>query len=113
MGLIMRFLACVLMGLVCSSCSTADKGNDGLLQSYAAPVIEAAWIRNGEPVVLDKEQWFPVRDTESLLDPDVYQIGEYKGVQIFVEKTDIKPYERIYTKFAKGKYRYFERPEND
>ena len=46
-------------------------------------------------------------------DSEVYQIGIYKGVQIFVEKTDTKPYDRIYTKFDKNKFRYFERREDD
>ena len=88
-------------------------GNDGQLQSYPYPVIEAGWIRNGEAIEYDGHQWLPVDDVENLLDSEVYQIGEYKGVQIFVDKTDAKPYDRVYTKFARGKFRYFERPRND
>ena len=115
MGLNMRFLGVVLMMvLLCSSCTSINQSNNnGLLQSYAVPVIEASWIRNGEPIVYEGQQWIPVRDTENLLDTEVYQVGEYKNVQIFVDKSDVKPYERIYTKFAKGKFRYFVRPKND
>ena len=102
---------CVLC--FCAGCAHVNSGNDGQLQSYPAPLIEAAWIRNGEPVVYDGKQWFPVKDVENLMDSEVYQVGEYHGVQIFVDKIDIKPYDRIYTKFAKNKYRYFERPRND
>ena len=99
---------CILF--FCAGCAGMNAGsNNGQLQSYPAPLIEASWIRNGEPIVYEGKQWFPVRDVESLLDTDVYQVGEYKDVQIFVDKTDIKPYERLYTKFAKGKFRYFER----
>ena len=108
-----RFLIAAIGVFTCCSCSHLNSGNDGLLQSYPVPVIEAAWIRNGEPVVLEGEQWFPARDVENLMDSEVYQIGEYKKVQIFIDKIDIKPYQRVYTKFAKGKYRYFVRQKND
>ena len=96
-----------------AGCGNMSSGNSGQLQSYPAPIIEAGWIRNGEPVVYEGQEWFPKRDVEVLLDSEVYQIGEYKGVQIFVDKTDIKPYRRMYTKFAKNKFRYFERAPND
>ncbi len=108
-------LVCVLMSVafLAAGCAHVPSGNDGQLQSYSYPVIEAGWIRNGEPIEYDGHQWFPVDDIENLMDPEVYQIGEYKGVQIFVDKADTKPYDRIYTKFARGKFRYFERPHND
>ncbi len=102
------FIAGVVI-LFSGCASFSSNKNDGQLQSYPIPVIEAAWIRNGEPVVFENKQWFPVRDLENLMDSEVFQIGEYKGVQIFVDKVDIKPYERIYTKFGKNKYRYFEK----
>ena len=54
-----------------------------------------------------------MRDVENLMDSEVFQIGEYKDVQIFVDKLDVKPYQRIYTKFAKNKFRYFVRIKND
>ena len=106
--LILMFVAAFTAG-----CAHGPSGNDGQLQSYPYPAIEAGWIRNGEPIVYDGHQWFPVDDVENLLDAEVYQIGEYKGTQIFVDKADAKPYDRIYTKFARGKFRYFERPRND
>ena len=107
------FSLSVLMMFILTGCSTGPGKNNGQLQSYPVPVIEEAWIRNGEPIVYEKKQWFPVRDVEELMDSEVYQIGEYRGVQIFVDKLDIKPYERVYTKFAKNKYRYFVRAGND
>lgn len=94
-------------------CAGTDPGNDGQLQSYPVPKVEAGWIRNGDSLLFEGNQWFPVDDVESLMDSEVYQIGEYQDVQIFVEKIDAKPYDRLYTKFAKNKYRYFERSEND
>lgn len=94
-------------------CTTVNPGNDGQVQSYPAPVIEAGWIRNGEPIEYDGSKWYPVNDFEVLDDSEVFQVTEYKGVQVFVEKIAIKPYERIYTKFDKNKFRYFERRDND
>jgi len=94
-------------------CASLNAGNDGQVQSYPIPAIEAGWIRNGEPIEYDGSKWFPVNDYEVLQDSEVYQITEYKGVQVFVERIATKPYDRLYTKFEKNKFRYFERRDND
>jgi len=94
-------------------CASVNTGNDGQVQSYPAPAIEAEWIRNGEPIIYDGAKWYPVNDFEVLSDSEVYQITEYKDVQVFVAKIDTKPYQRIYTKFDKNKFRYYERKDND
>lgn len=109
-----RLMGIVLgLMLVSFSCAHVEDGNNGQMQSYPFPVIEAGWIRNGEPLVYEGDKWYAVRDVEYMMDSEVYQIGEYKDVQIFVDKLDVKPYQRIYTKFAKNKFRYFERQKND
>ena len=94
-------------------CASINSGNSGQVQSYPAPAIESEWIRNGEPIEYDGSKWYPVNDYEVLQDSEVYQIMEYKGVQVFVEKIATKPYDRIYTKFDKNKFRYFERRSDD
>jgi hypothetical protein len=109
LGLCLMFILAGSLG----GCASMNAGNDGQVQSYPAPVIEAGWVRNGEPIEYDGYKWYPANDYEVLKDPEVFQIGEYKGVQIFVEKIAVKPYERIYTKFDKNKFRYFERHDND
>ena len=96
-----------------TGCSTVNPGNDGQVQSYPAPVIEPEWIRNGQPIEFESYKWTPVNDFEVLQDSDVYQVAEYKGVQVFVEKIETKPYNRIYTKFAKSKFRYYEHKDDD
>jgi hypothetical protein len=93
-------------------CATSPD-NNGQIQSYPVAAIEAGWIRNGEPIEFDGHKWYPVNDYEVLQDSEVYQISEYKGVQVFVEKIATKPYGRLYTKFDKNKFRYFERRGND
>lgn len=84
----------------------------GPMQIYPAPSVEAEWIRGGTPIEFEGELWFPADGTENLLDTEVYVVGEYKGVQIFVAKEDVRPYNRLYTKFGRNKFRYFEK-KND
>ena len=104
---------CLMAVVVGGGCARLISDNSGQVQSYPAPVIEAGWIRAGQPIEFDGHKWYPVNDYEVLEDSEVYQVGEYKGVQVFVEKIAVKPYERIYTKFDKNKLRYFERRAND
>jgi hypothetical protein len=105
-------LLLILTGFL-GGCASVNSGNNGQVQSYPSPGIEAGWIRDGEPIEYDGCKWYPVNDYEILQDSEVFQIAEYKGVQVFVEKIAVKPYERIYTKFDKNKFRYFERRDND
>ena len=102
----------ILMGFL-GGCASVNSGNDGQVQSYPVPVIEAEWIRNGDPIEYDGDRWYPANDYEVLQDSEVLQIGTCKGVQIFVEKIAVKPYKRLYTKFDKNQFRYFERRDND
>jgi len=104
---------CLGLTVFWGGCAALNSGNDGHLQSYPTPAIEAQWIRDGNPIELEGNKWYPVNDYEVLEDSEVYQIGEYKGVQIFVERIAVKPYGRIYTKFDKNKFRYFERRDYD
>ena len=94
-------------------CASMNSGNNGQVQSYPPPVIEDGWIRNGEPIEYDGHKWYPANDYEVMEDPEVYQITEYRGVQVFVAKIATKPYDRIYTKFEKNKFRYYERRTDD
>ena len=101
--IIMSFAIFVLTGCVCSGVKPSEM--------YPAPQIEADWIRNAEPIEFENQLWFPVDDVENLLDQEMLLMGEYRNVKFFVEKEDIKPHARIYTKFGKHKYRVFERAQ--
>src|SRR5262245_37552234 len=109
----MMLLSGILLSFCLGGCSSFNSGNSGQVQSYAPPVIEAAWIRNGEPIEYDGHKWYPVNDYEVMQDSEVYQIAEYRGIQVFVEKIAVKPYGRLYTKFEKNKFRYYERKDDD
>ena len=103
------FMLSVFLG----GCASMSPGNNGQIQTYPALAIEPTWIRDGEPVEFDGLKWYPVNDYEVMDDSEVYLVGEYKGVLIFVERIATKPYDRIYTKFEKNKFRYFERQDYD
>lgn len=95
----------VMFLLVLSGCVTSLERKE----IYPLPVIEAEWIRNGQPLEFEKTLWHPVDIVENLLDDEVYLLGEYRGTQFFAEKADVRPYQRMYTKFGKHKFRVFEK----
>lgn len=68
---------------------------------------EAAWIINGEPIEYEGKKWYPQDGIEILTDEEVYLLGTYRDVMFFAEKTDVRPYRRIYTQFGPNKFRYF------
>jgi hypothetical protein len=70
---------------------------------------EADWIRSGEPVTFEGESWYPEDNVDILLDSEVYGVGEYRGILLFVDKVDVRPYHRLYTRFSKNKFRSFKR----
>ena len=114
MRLGLMFVLFLLSAVFTAGCVNGRAGNnDGQIQSYLYPVVEPEWIRNGGPIEYGGQRWFPVNDVEVLMDSEVAVIGEYKGTQVFADKIDTKPYDRIYTKFAKNKFRYYERSPND
>ena len=98
---------------VMTGCVTASMSNSGQMGMYSAPEEEAEWIRNGEPIEFDGKLWYPQDGTENLLDSEMYLMEEYRGVQFFAEKTDVKPYDRLYTKFSRNHFRYFEVKKDD
>lgn len=101
-------ILCIAVILGCQSVSTRQ----AQVQQYAFPETEAEWIRNGEPIEFEGELWFPADGMETLLDSEVYLAGEYKGAEIFIEKLDVRPLNRLYTKFGKNKFRFFEKKGN-
>lgn len=75
---------------------------------YDTPDLEAQWIRDGMPIDYAGTLWYPVDDIESFTDSEMLKIGEHNGVPYFVDRVDIKPYNRLYTKFGRNKFRYYE-----
>lgn len=81
---------------------------DDIPQMYAVPDQEAAWILAGEPIVFQDKSWFPADATEAFLDKEMRKLGQYKGVDFFVSREDVEPYERLFTKFDRNRYRYYQ-----
>jgi len=74
---------------------------------YNFPEIEAQWIRDGEPIEFEGGLWYPQDNVDILLDEEVSPVGEYSDVEIFINKVDVRPYEHLYTKFGRNKFRSF------
>lgn len=106
---VLRFLLCGLTAAAVSGCATAGVNNRGMMPTYAYTNVEPEWIRNGEPIEFEGERWYPQDGIESLTDSEVMQVSEYRDIKVFVDKIDVRPYERLYTKFGVNKFRYFEK----
>src|SRR3989338_6423348 len=103
----------ILFFFIITGCSMNGTSNGGQMLMYPIPDRDAEEIRNGEPIEFDGKQWYPQDGIENLLDSEVYLLGEYRGGEFFVEKTDVKPYDRLYTKFGQNRFRYFKAKEED
>ena len=78
----MRYLILGIITLSLVSCAPTQRGNDGKMPTYDYAVnMEVEWIRNGEPIEFEGELWYPRDDVETLLDSEVYLLGEHKGTQ--------------------------------
>lgn len=108
-----KFMAFALVSMFAWGVGCSSMGNTGIVQSYGFSSVEPLWVRNGEPVVYDSKKWYPRDDAETLQDSEVFLIGEYRNIQIFVDKMDVKPYDRLYTKFGVNQYRYYKLAGND
>jgi len=97
---------CLLLCVIIGGCSFAQH-NEGSMSKYAFSVEEADWIMEGEPIEFQGQWWYPQDDVDILLDTEVVLRGEYKGVQFFTTRTDVKPFHKIYTKFGRNKFRIF------
>ena len=102
---IMINLVCLLV-LTSAGCSHM-KGNVGHMSRYSFADPEPDWIRNGEPFECEGVLWHPQDSFDMLLDQEVILIGEYQGIEYFVDKIDVKPYNRLYTKFGRNKFRIY------
>lgn len=102
-----------LFFLVITGCGSRIKGNIGQMAVFRIPTDEAEWIRAGEPIEFEGELWYPRDGFDVLIDAEVFLLGEYQGVQFFAQKLDVRPYNRLYTKFGKNKFRAFEKNNID
>ena len=68
----------------CITPEKTDKPGAGILTE--SQLTEPAWIRNGEPIVFEGEDWFPTDNIENLLDSEVYRAGVYREVPFFQAK---------------------------
>ncbi len=91
--------------------SLSGQNKSAMLYSVVSP--EPEWIRNGEPIEFEGELWYPRDTVDILTDPEVLPLGKYRGIAFYLQTVDVRPYERIYTKFGKNKFRVFETKSSD
>ena len=89
------------------------EGNIGQMSTFAAPATEAKWIKDGQAIEFEDGKWYPQDELDVLLDSEVDKMGEYNGVEFFIEKMDVRPFNRLYTKFGRNKFRVFEKNNSD
>lgn len=104
-----RFLIVGAAAGLLTGCAGNGINNRGMMPTYAFTNVEAEWIRNGEPIEFEGQKWYPMDGIDSLTDAEVMLMGEYREVKFFIDKIDVRPYDRLYTKFGVNKYRYFEK----
>jgi hypothetical protein len=97
-----------VMAVLVSGCELSRQAID-TMSAQNAPLSEAAWIHNAQPIEYEGELWFPTREVESLMDEEVFKVGVYRDVPFFIDRRDIRPYERLYTYFGRNRYRAFEK----
>ena len=107
----------ITMGILVSmlfiiGCQTTS-GNVGHMQSYPITSLEAEWIRDGEPIEFEEERWYPADSVEGFLDSEMMLIGTYRDVQLFIDKVDVRPYARLYTKFGRNQFRFYEKRKSE
>ena len=109
------YLKCfvISMGFFALVACSHTEGNVGNMPTYDAPSKEADWIRSGEPIEFQDELWFPQDGFDILLDSEVYLLGVHKDVPFFAHKIDIMPYQRLYTKFGRNKFRIYQKKKTD
>ena len=106
---VLFYMMCVVM---LGACSHVER-NAGSMGKYGVPDMEAQWIRDGEPLVFEGEEWLPQDRFDILMDSEVYFAGEYREVPVFIDKVDVKPYHKIFTKFGRNKFRVFKKKHRD
>ncbi|MBF0479525.1 MAG: hypothetical protein HQL26_08580 [Candidatus Omnitrophica bacterium] len=110
----MRRISLVLiLGIIVVMFSGCMSGAGSQCLLFDTTFQEAEWIRDGQPIEFEGELWYPQRGVETFLDYEVYKLGQYKKVDFFVDKVDVRPYNRLYTRFGKNKFRFFEKKKHD
>ncbi len=110
---ILLALGFVMFVLILNSGCVSSSGRDLGITVFKATSPEPEWIRNGEPIEFEGELWYPRDTVDILMDSEVMRAGEYRDVAFYLQTVDVRPFERIYTKFGENKFRVFETKSSD
>lgn len=99
----------LLLIAAAAGCALGSDSGVTNINRFSFPDVEPEWIRSGEPLIFEDEKWFPQDQIDVLRDGEVLLMGDYKDTQFFVERLDVRPFNRLYTKFGANKFRVFRR----
>lgn len=111
MGNIRFFIIFILLFFISSLLGCVAGSSSRRYGDYA--MKEADWIKEGRPLINKNNKWYPTEYIENHLDSEMEYVGEFQQVSFYVERRQIKPYNRIYTKFEYHKYRRFTKKNHD
>ncbi len=102
----------MVLACLSSGCGTTAV-SDNSVMTYRIISPEPAWIRNGEPIQYESDLWYPRDTVDILTDAEVIVLGKYREVEFYLQAIDVRPYDRLYTKFGKNKFRVFATKSSD
>jgi hypothetical protein len=108
---ILKALITVMVPVFCMVGCQFPRSGPEPVTAGGAVLGEPDWIRNAEPIQFEGENWYPTDEVESLLENEIYQAGVYRGVIFYLDRTDVKPFDRLYTRFLKNRFRAYEKRE--
>lgn len=100
-GLLTTILALLVLGA--AGCATNQSG--AFNKDFSTR--EAGWVKEGKPIIFGSSSWYPTEYIENHLDAEMEYVDQFQNVPFYVERRQIKPFDRIYTKFDYHKYRLF------
>ena len=102
-------MSIVFLLLMITGCQSTSGNTGNVHHSYSQGSVEAQWIRNGNPISFEDDLWYPADGVESFKSSEMLLMGDQHGTQFFVDKVDVRPFNRLYTRFDKNKFRFFEK----
>jgi hypothetical protein len=102
----MKNLICILTVLFLFGCASSKPIST---LSYSEP----NWVREGEAIELEGKSWYPLDVIEHFQDDEMLRVGEFRNESVYVERRDVKPYDRLYMKIDVLTFRAFQGKKED
>ncbi|MEJ2218000.1 MAG: hypothetical protein P8099_15440 [Gemmatimonadota bacterium] len=99
-------LAMVLSALACSKGDRTEGAGavEDTIPAYNPDTL--AWVKQSRPVVFDDRGW--LRTGESVVNPDVRQVGQFEGTVLFAPVNESPPYQHLLIPVGGGRWQMLE-----